>query len=59
MYINTITFTDGAKLHQEGEVNEAPSQELIDAGLVRETKVQEAPKETKTVKAAETKKAKG
>ena len=46
MYINNVTFIIGAVIHQAGEANENPTTEEVEAGLVREAKV-EKPTETK------------
>lgn len=46
MYIATMNFSLGSSFYREGEEVPEPTQHLIDAGLVKETKV-EKPTETK------------
>ena len=46
MYIATLNFSFGSSFYREGEEVPEPTQHLIDAGLVKETKVKK-PTETK------------
>ena len=46
MYIATLTFASGMSFYRAGDKVPEPTQHLIDAGLVKETKV-EKPTETK------------
>lgn len=52
MYVATLTFTDGAKLYRAGDTVDSPSEALIAAGLVRETKTQ-APEVAKVQEVAQ------
>ena len=45
MYIATLTFASGLSFYREGDEVPEPTQHLIDAGLVKETKVE---KQTET-----------
>lgn len=40
MYVATLTFAYGGKLYSPGDPVDSPSEALIGAGLVRETKTQ-------------------
>ena len=46
MYIATLNFSFGSSFYRAGDEVPEPTQHLIDAGLVKETKV-EKPAETK------------
>ena len=46
MYIATLTFTSGLSFYRAGDEVPEPTQHMIDAGLVKEAKV-DKPAETK------------